>query len=129
MTAEAVRASYDAAAAQERWQRLRSAGPGVHLSDAARTLDGEGTDIPMDLRGVYHRTRALVLSREVHALVLVVRSDELLYTGLPLEWVDSVTHVDRALVSERDPAGPLPETHAAALERLFAGWTKPHRRH
>ncbi|MEZ5735866.1 MAG: AMP-binding protein [Novosphingobium sp.] len=115
-------------AAQARWQELRSAGPGVYLSNATQTLDGDGSEVPMPLSGLYHRTRALVLSRQVHALVLAVQSDELLYSGLPLEWVDSVTEVDRMLVSARDASKRLLDRHISALDTLLSGWGNQLRR-
>jgi hypothetical protein len=112
-------------AARARWQELRPNLPGVHLSNATQTLDAEGSEVPMPLQGLYYRARALVLSKRVDALVLAVQTDELLHTGLPLEWVDCVTVVDRELVFARDASKRLPDQHVSALSALFAGWRLP----
>jgi acyl-coenzyme A synthetase/AMP-(fatty) acid ligase/D-alanine-D-alanine ligase-like ATP-grasp enzyme len=111
-------------AARERWNALREAGPGVHLSSAAQTLDGEGRTLPMPLSGLCDRVRALVLSPRVHAIVMVVQTDELLRTGLPLERVDRVVMVDRALESSTAPSRPLAAARLAALGALLARWQR-----
>ncbi len=50
----------------------------------------DGNEMPVAAQGLFGRTFALLLDSEVDALVLVVQSDELLRTGLP---VDRITRV------------------------------------
>lgn len=55
----------------------------------------------MSVKGLYARTRALLHSSSVEAMLIVVQTDELLDSGLPLEGVDAVHVINEALVSRR----------------------------
>jgi len=76
----------------------------------------------MSCSGFYQRVRALVLSSEVEAIVLVVQTDEVLDSGLPLEFVDAVTHVDNHLVSYKSKRAQLSPSRTRALIQLLEKW-------
>jgi D-alanine-D-alanine ligase-like ATP-grasp enzyme len=112
------------AAATRCWQEMVASGLDAYLSHAHRTLAPSGDEWRMPFVGLYQRARALVLSSRVQALVLVVQTDEILGTGLPLEAVDSVSFVDERLQawpSKGDAASP---ERVAALLQLLRGWAR-----
>jgi D-alanine-D-alanine ligase-like ATP-grasp enzyme len=105
-----------------RLQDLYARHPGVCITSAVDTRAGDGARIPMSVQGLYQRARALVLYPWVEALILVVQSDELLRTGLPLEWVDRVVQVDTQIVSHRDRSTTVSEDQIQALAKLMSQW-------
>jgi cyanophycin synthetase len=112
------------AAAERRWQEMVASGLDAYLSDAHRTLAPSRDEWRMPFAGLYRRTRALVLSSRVQALVLVVQTDEILGTGLPLEAVDSVTVVDERLHAWPSKGDAAPPERVAALLQMLQGWSK-----
>ena len=112
------------AAAERRWQAMVAAGHDAYLSDARRTLLPTGREWPMPMPGLYQRTRALVLCSRVQAMVLVVQTDEMLGTGLPLETVDQVTFVDEHLHAWPSEAATATRERTEALLQLLQGWGK-----
>ena len=78
----------------------------------------------MPLAGLYRRVRALVLSARVQAIVLVVQTDEILDTGMPLEAVSSVRVVDDRLVSARRSGVILPRERTDRLIEVLLGWKR-----
>lgn len=87
-------------AAAQRWEALRSDGIGAVLTNGKQTFSATGETWPMPFDGVYQVTRALTLSPQVAALVLVIPAGEFLRLGLPLEAVDAVTRVDEAATAQ-----------------------------
>lgn len=81
--------------------------------------------VAMPLRGLHDRARALLLSRDVQVLLLVVQDDELLRTGAPLDWVDEVHVIDADLVEAgTERPGPLPSPRADELMRFLRAWAR-----
>jgi hypothetical protein len=78
----------------------------------------------MPFGSVYQRARALVLSAKVGGIVLVVQTDEFLYSGLPLEAVDAVTRVDAHLFSCKEAGGQVSASRLATLAGLLEGWVR-----
>jgi D-alanine-D-alanine ligase-like ATP-grasp enzyme len=104
-------AAWDTALAHRR-ARSRD-GAGIFVTSAERTLGGDGREIPMALRGLHARCRALLLSRQVHGLMILVQDDELLDAGLPVERIDTLIDAGGALRRWRDPGLTLdPATEA-----------------
>jgi cyanophycin synthetase len=115
-------------AAMTRWRQLLSAGVDAFLTCADRTLLPSLQDWPMPVSRLYQRTRALVLCPRAEALVLVVQTDELLSTGLPLEAISSLTVVDQQLQQVAAGGKPAsPERVAALLQQLHSWprWVAP----
>ncbi|MCG8344276.1 MAG: hypothetical protein MI685_03815, partial [Chlorobiales bacterium] len=111
-------------ASVQRWKELLSTGKRACLTNEWKTFDPSGKPLPMPFRSLYHRVRALTLSPKVEAIVLVVQTDEFLYSGLPLEFVDSITVCDNQLVSFRERNRPLSSKRLAGMNSLLAGWKK-----
>jgi hypothetical protein len=78
----------------------------------------------MPMQGLRARTRALLLLKDVQALVLVVQDDALLETGLPMDQVDVVHVVDDDLVTASHQT-PLPKSNprAQALLNVMRAWS------
>jgi cyanophycin synthetase len=107
-------------AALARRKALGDDGAGIFVTNARRTLDGNGHEIPMPFQSLHGRSRALLLSRQVRALLLVVQDDEWLRTGLPVEYLDRVVDSSGALRQHRNPDLPLPKEQEQALRQLLA---------
>lgn len=103
---------------------LSEQGVAACLSSATRTLDAAGSTWPMAATGLYARTRALVLSRTVEALVLVVHDDELLGAGLPLETISALDIVDRDLTMAQSPGERLPVQRIEATLHQLQAWPR-----
>lgn len=135
------------AAATRRWSALCGQGVKACLSNARQTLAPSGDPWRLQRDGLHARVRALIVSAQVQALVLVVQDDEFLHTGLPLEAVSTVTLVDDALTATGsdaaedgrgpDPGAPpaagtaaatpadrLAPARLAALRQLLQGWRR-----
>lgn len=109
-------------AALARQHALSAAGQHCVLTSRKVTLTPSGDSWRMPFSQDYYRVRALVLSSQVDALVLVVQSDEFLDTRLPLESVDRVELVDDQLVSCSSPDMPLSLGRYTALVTLLENW-------
>lgn len=73
--------------------------------------------------GLFPRCRALLMNRDVDALLMVVQTDELLVTGLPVDSIDAVTIINQKLISKADPALQASIGSSQRLVELF----KPYR--
>ena len=110
--------------ARRRWQELVESGVDAYLSHAHQTVEPSGAVRHMPFNGLYRRTRALVLSPHVEAMVLVVQTDEFLATGLPLEAVSAVTIVDRNIRVTGSSGEPVAASRVEALQRLLTDWRR-----
>ncbi|WP_368415996.1 hypothetical protein [Falsiroseomonas sp.] len=106
-------------AALDRRGALGGDGAGVFVTSAARTLDGEGQDVPMPFASLHRRARALLLSAKVRALLLVVQDAEWLATGLPVDRIDSFVAVDAELHQHRSPGQPITPEEDGRLRALI----------
>ncbi len=107
-------------AAVERRKALGGDGAGVFVTSAERTLDGDGREIPMSFSSLHRRSRALLLSRQVHALLLVVQDNEFLDVGLPVEYIDRLVEVGTNIRQHRSPAMPVNPEHNKMLRKLLS---------
>lgn len=111
-------AAWDAAMARRK--ALGGDGAGIFMTSAGRTLDGNGHEIPMPIQGLYERSRALLLSKKVSALLLVVQDDQWLLTGLPVEYIDSVMNAGGTLRQHQNHTLPISKEQEQALRYLLA---------
>jgi D-alanine-D-alanine ligase-like ATP-grasp enzyme len=112
-------------AAKRRLLELRDAGHRTFLTSASTTLDDAGEELRFaGIEGLCGRTRALVLRRDVGALILVVQTDELLQTSLPLDRVDVLVHVDSQLKAHGSEAVSLGEARSHAVAELCRRWAE-----
>jgi len=112
-------------AAQERRAAWASEGLRACLTTHAQTLASDGIPWALAVVGLEARVRALVLSAEVEALLIVVQTDELVDTGLPVEGVDAVHVVNRRIRPIRPERA---EARRTALLALLDTWVWPARR-
>lgn len=73
-----------------RQRALRESGVNCYLTSHAITLNGRQEPMPLPQPGLFQRALALLMNRDVEALILVIQSDELLYTGLPVDRIDEI---------------------------------------
>lgn len=111
-----------AKARQQAWQAQGVAG---YVTSHKVTLTPGGAVMPMAQQGLYTRCLALLTDKAVEALVLVIQTDELLYTGLPVDAVMGVVcsgeplashHQVGALASAEQYAEVLATLHHLAVE-------------
>ena len=107
-------------AALDRRGALGGDGAGVFVTSAARTLDGDGQDIPMSFASLYRRARALLLSAKLRALLLVVQDTEWLATGMPVDRIDGFVAVDADLRQHRNPGQPITPEEDRRLRALLS---------
>jgi D-alanine-D-alanine ligase-like ATP-grasp enzyme len=105
-------------AARKKATLLHQQGTTVVVTSHDWTFWGHGQELVLAVNGLYARTRALILSRKIEALILVVQNDELSYSGLPLEGVDRVEIVNQNLAC-RAPLNSVLHQHNL-LQRLAA---------
>ena len=108
--------------ASDRWRELLDMGVKCYLANEVRIMAPSDSVLYMANSGLYQRVRSLILSSEVEAMVLVVQTDEVLESGLPLEFVDAVTHVDNHLVSYKSKSDQLSPSRTRALIQLLEKW-------
>lgn len=87
-------------------------GHACYVTTHAETLGPDGRVMPMAVRGLFARTMALLMNKEVGALILVAQTDELLETGLPVDRFDFAERVEGECVAVGAGSG-----EAAAQER------------
>ena len=102
--------------------RQREGGLPRHLTSHTQALDPVGEPMTIAGEGAYDRTVALLMNRDVRAVVLVLQTDEFLRTGLPVDRVDSVRDCGGVLRGE-DGLTTLPTADRESLLRLLARHT------
>jgi D-alanine-D-alanine ligase-like ATP-grasp enzyme len=80
-------------AALQEWRKLVAAGTAAYLTSEMKTIAPSGEEWRMNLTGAAARSRALLLSARVGAIILAVRHEEFRHSGLPFDSVDTLTHV------------------------------------
>lgn len=91
------------AAAEKRGAELAKRLPGLVITSATHTQSVDGQEIPISLSGLRRRAQALIMRRNVDALILVVQDDEVLNQGPALDAFDQIIHIDNALRSYTTP--------------------------
>jgi len=91
------------------------------LTNHLETVSDSGASTAVAARGLYGRCMALLMDPEVEALVMVVQTDELLETGLPLGRIDQIRDVSgAALPADSAQRQDVPEWIAAMRKLLLA---------
>lgn len=108
-----------AKAARKKASLLHQQGTAVVVTSHHWTRWGNDQELVLTVDGLYARTRALILSPKVEALILVVQNDELSYSGLPLEGVDNVVVVNQNLAC-REPQ--VSSVQKRRLMHWLSGW-------
>ena len=110
-------------AAQEEWKQMVNSGLRAALLNSQQTLLSDGRLKIMPLAGLYARSRALVLSPDIDALVLVVQDNEFLHSGLPFDSVTVVWEATGELASYLEKR-PLDNAEANNLRRTLKSWAR-----
>ena len=110
------------AAAKRRQSERMQTGIRCFLTGQTLTMDGTGSEFPLTFQSLFQRCRALLMNRHVEALVVVVQTDEWLYTGLPVDRFECVITSSQSLTSWKFPDQAVPpervrELAAAVCER------------
>lgn len=115
------------ACARERQQALVEQGVPCYLTSDNLTLQPGGEEQVFSSQSLFERSTALLMNRSVACLVLVIHSDELVHTGLPVDLVRQVTVVDRTLSAwSRENSGATsarPAVNPDALIHLLEGYS------
>ena len=108
------------AKATEHHRMLINEGTKCFLSSNQTTLNSAGQEMALPFRSLYKRCRALLLNRDVEAIVLVVQTDEFLQTGLPIDRISKLVVTEEA-ISSGDTTASATRTNklASALERCI----------
>ncbi|MDP2109428.1 MAG: hypothetical protein Q8N48_00825 [Thiobacillus sp.] len=69
---------------------LRDTGVNCYLTNHVQTLNGRQELMPLPQPGLFQHALALLMNRDVEALILVIQTDELLYAGLPVDRIDEI---------------------------------------
>ena len=109
-------------AGSEKWQASLQQGVNSYISSGVQTLNPLGEVFHLPITGLFQTARALPLLAEVEAIVLVVQTDEFLYTGLPLDFVDFVTYVDDHLGAFKPKGHRLHSDRVNLLNHLLGQW-------
>jgi D-alanine-D-alanine ligase-like ATP-grasp enzyme len=109
-------------AAEAHWQSKRQAGVAAFLTSAFETLDAQGQTLRLAQQGLNARLRALILRREVQALVVVVQTLELLTLVPVLDRVDALHVVDDEVVVGAQTLTRASAPQVAALVEFCKKW-------
>ncbi|MCK9502567.1 MAG: hypothetical protein M0Q95_00090 [Porticoccaceae bacterium] len=97
------------ASASARQAELVAAGASCYLTSHILTLDPSGSELRLQCSDLYQRCRALLMDRQVERIVLVIQTDELFKTGLPVDRISSLSiersEQVRSIVTE-EPLSP-----------------------
>lgn len=103
------------------WQRSQAdAGRRIHVSTHRETLGPDGPrPMVLGVDGIFERIRALMLDPDVDGIAMVVQTDELLRTGLPVDRIDEVEITDPHLFDETAPERRIHQSRVRALIALL----------
>jgi len=105
--------------AQKKHNELLDNNVKCYLTTHNLTLDSAEAKLVMPNDGLAKRSFALLLNRQVEALLIVIQNDECLYEGLPFDQIDSFTKTNDLLHSWENSDHPItPQAHIAITELL-----------
>ena len=111
------------ASCRARQEAQVATGVGCYLSSHRKTLLPSGEERMLPSSSLFDRCAALLMDREVDALVLAVHTDELLKRGLPIDAVAAVSVIDDEVTSHGG-AGAVDGGKAInALHRLMDAYS------
>ena len=93
--------------ARSRQQQLVESGVGCYLSSHEITLTKQLALLNSQQKGLFDRVFALLMNRDVEFLIMVVQTDELLHSGLPVDRVHQIHVCPGRLASWGTPAQPV----------------------
>ncbi|MBN2809471.1 MAG: carboxylate--amine ligase [Deltaproteobacteria bacterium] len=81
-----------------------------YLTSHNLTLTASAEPLFFPFESLFNRAAALLMNKNVEALILVVQTDELLKTGLPVDRFDRLIHVSDDIADWRDPQTKVSST-------------------
>lgn len=113
--------------AKERQRELLEQGAPSYLTSDTLSLRPDGKQMVFSMRSLFERSTALLMNRSVAGLMIVVHTDELAHTGLPVDQIRQLTIVDRQISArDHDQSSQTPANSAVnsdALIRLLDRYT------
>jgi cyanophycin synthetase len=108
--------------AQVRQQALRAKGVACYVTSHKVTLDPSGCVMHMAQDGLFARCLALLGDKRVEALVLVIQTNELLHTGLPVDTVNCLMSSGEQLSSHHQVGSCAKAAHSDELMAFLASF-------
>ena len=109
-------------AARDRYETLSSSRKGVALTSHNFTLGPDGMEQRVFGRvGLFDRCSALLMDPDVTTLVVVVQTDELLFTGPPFRENVKSFVVDMDIKQSSNPSQTIPEQILQPLKNALHG--------
>lgn len=102
-----------------RQQALKAAGLRCHVTSHRETVTDSGRLRPMPFTGLDARAQALLLDDRVDAIVLSIRTDELLHGPWPVDRLTRITRGSTPLADHRNPGRPADPQAAARLQTML----------
>jgi cyanophycin synthetase len=100
---------------------LMQKGISCFVSSHNVTINGLRKGVILPFKSLYKRCRALLMNSQVEAIILVVQTDEFLYSGLPCSHINKVTKVDTELISSKNLKIKVSQDRSEALLKLING--------
>jgi cyanophycin synthetase len=88
--------------AQNFLQSKHAKGQKMVLTSADSTIDENGHELHMPLKGLNARTNALLIQKTTQALIVVVQTNEILLTPFCLDKIDDLYEIDNHIVDVND---------------------------
>lgn len=113
------------AAALKRQQRMVEDGIRCHVASHNTSLRPDGSIIWGDESGLFGRTLQLVGDKTVEALILVVQTNELLYTGCPIDGLGAIHDTESDIIDWRQPSQKASSSSRHRLVSLLSEFSRP----
>ncbi len=94
-------------------------GVSCFLTSHKVTINQSASEMILPFKGLHQRCKALLLNSQVQVLILVLQTDEFLYTGLPIDGISQITNTGGELVSSKDAQKELQQDRVDALLSLI----------
>lgn len=107
--------------ARKRQQEMVSGTTNCFLTSHELTLRPSSDEITLPFASLYRRCRTLLMNREVEAVVLMIQTDELTYTGMPIDRINQIITVDKELADWKNGNKKSTENRINQLMSLLAG--------
>jgi cyanophycin synthetase len=106
-------------AARNRQKELLASSVQCYLTSHDHSVAPTGETIHFPFTTLFRRCRALLLNRQVEAIILVVQTDEFLHTGLPIDRASRVSPLSGPLLTLAMPHERLPQARINAVMALL----------
>lgn len=104
-----------AAARQRHAEVVAKENLACYLTSHEQTLKPDGSELILAANGLFGRVQALLANRGVAALIMVLQSDEILYSGSPVDRITSLHWVDDHIRQCQQPHMLAPKPRCQGL--------------